>query len=116
MHFQVVHCHPLADSYSHALFETIARTLQQRGHRVTATDLYREQFDPVMQPGERQSYYQAAYAGAAIADYIALLRQVDGLVFCFPQWWFGMPAMLKGYFDRVWAPGIAFTRDAARAR
>ena len=43
---QVVHCHPLTDSYNHALFYTIISALEQNGHEVVATDLYREQFDP----------------------------------------------------------------------
>jgi NAD(P)H dehydrogenase (quinone) len=116
MQFQLVHCHPLADSYSHALAAVIVRALQERGHGVTATDLYREGFDPAMSAAERQSYYQPVYEGAAVAGYIELLRRIDGVIFCFPQWWFSMPAMLKGYFDRVWAPGVAFTHDLAGAR
>ena len=116
MHFQVVQCHPLADSYSHALTGAIAEALQQRGHQVTVTDLYRDGFDPVMSVAERRSYYEPAYDGAAVARYTDVLRRIDGIVFCFPHWWFSMPAMLKGYFDRVWAPGIAFTHDLAGAR
>lgn len=116
MHFQVVHCHPLADSYSHALTAAVIEALQGRAHQVTETDLYRDGFDPVMNPAERRSYYLPAYDGAAVARYTELLRRIDGIVFCFPQWWFSMPAMLKGYFDRVWAPGIAFTHDLAGAR
>ena len=116
MHLQVVHCHPLTDSYSHALAAAIVTTLEARGHSVTATDLYRDRFDPVMRPPERASYYQPPYDGAAVAAYIDLLRRVDGLIFCFPQWWFGMPAVLKGYFDRVWGPGIAFSHDLASGR
>lgn len=116
MQFQVVHCHPLADSYSHALAAAVVEELEQRGHDVTTTDLYRDGFDPAMNAVERRSYYQPAYEGAAVAEYIELLRRVDGVIFCFPQWWFGAPAMLKGYFDRVWAPGVAFTHDLAGAR
>jgi putative NADPH-quinone reductase len=116
MQFQVVHCHPLADSYSHALAAAIVGALQERGHGVTATDLYYEGFDPAMSAAERQSYYLPAYDGAAVVRYTELLRRVDGVIFCFPHWWFSMPAVLKGYFDRVWAPGIAFTHDLAGAR
>jgi putative NADPH-quinone reductase len=116
MHFQLVHCHPLVDSYSHALAGVVAEALQQRGHQVTVTDLYRDGFEPVMSAAERRSYYEPTYDGAAVAHYTELLRRIDGVIFCFPHWWFGMPAMLKGYFDRVWAPGIAFTHDLAGAR
>jgi putative NADPH-quinone reductase len=44
------------------------------------------------------------------------LRRADGIIFCFPHWWFSMPAMLKGYFDRVWAPGTAFAHDLSGGR
>ena len=110
MLIQVVHCHPLTDSFNHALFRVIVDQLQQR-HQVIATDLYRERFSPVMTEAERRSYYQPSYAGDEVAPLVQQLRQADGIIFCFPHWWFSMPAMLKGYFDRVWAPGMAFTHD-----
>ena len=110
---QVVHCHPLTDSYNHALFATIVTALEENGHEVVATDLYREQFDPIMTATERHSYYEPHYHDAAVSAETELLRRVDGIIFCFPQWWFSMPAVLKGYFDRVWAPGIAFEHNRA---
>lgn len=116
MLIQVVHCHPLTDSYNHALFLTVVAALAERGHEVAATDLYRQGFDPVMSADERRSYYQPRYDDAAVLAHTALLRRSDGVIFCFPHWWFSMPAMLKGYFDRVWAPGIAFERDLAAGR
>ena len=60
---------------------------------------------------ERRSYYQPPYAEEEVAPLVRQLRQADGIIFCFPHWWFSMPAMLKGYFDRVWAPGAAFKHD-----
>jgi len=110
MLIQVVHSHPLTDSYNHALFRTIVDQLRER-HQVIATDLYRERFSPVMTEPERRSYYQPPYAEDEVAPLVRQLRQADGIIFCFPHWWFSMPAMLKGYFDRVWAPGTAFVHD-----
>jgi NAD(P)H dehydrogenase (quinone) len=115
MLIQVVHSHPLEDSYNHALFKAIVETLQRR-HEVVATDLYRERFSPVMTDAERRSYYGAHYADEAVSRLTEQLRRVDGIIFCFPHWWFSMPAMLKGYFDRVWAPGTAFAHDLAGGR
>lgn len=111
MLIQVVHCHPLGDSYDHALFGAIVETLEAGGHSVVATDLYREGFQPAMTAHERRTYMDNGYDGSAVAGYIETLRKVDGLVFCFPHWWFAMPAMLKGYVDRVWGPGTAFVYD-----
>ena len=111
MRIQVIHCHPLTDSYSHALFQVIVSALTQCGHDVAATDLYREGFEPAMSPEERRSYYPGPYIDAAVSSYVETLRRIEGIVFCFPHWWFSMPAVLKGYFDRVWAPGTAFVYD-----
>jgi NAD(P)H dehydrogenase (quinone) len=116
MLIQVVHCHPLSESYNHALFETIVNVLEGNGHEVIATDLYREGFDPAMSPGERRGYYRIPYDDTAVSSYTAVLRRVGAVIFCFPHWWFSMPAMLKGYFDRVWAPGIAFEHDLGGGR
>jgi len=116
MHLQIILCHPLADSYSRALFATIVAALREKGHVVTETDLYRDHFDPALSEAERRSYLAPPYDEAAVAQYTELLRRIDGLILCFPQWWFGMPALLKGYFDRVWAPGIAFAPDPAKGR
>ena len=110
MLIQVVHSHPLTDSYNHALFRIILDALQDR-HQVIATDLYRERFSPVMTEPERRSYYQPPHAEEDVAPLVRQLRQADGIIFCFPHWWFAMPAMLKGYVDRVWGPGVAFVYD-----
>jgi putative NADPH-quinone reductase len=113
---QVVHAHPLTDSYNHALFRTIVEALESQGHQVIATDLYRDGFDPRLRESERGSYFGPRYDVTGVTEYVDILRRIDAIVFCFPQWWFGLPAILKGYFDRVWGPGIAFTPDAAGGR
>jgi NAD(P)H dehydrogenase (quinone) len=111
MRIQVVHCHPLVTGYNHALYQAIVETLRTNGHEVVATDLYREGFQPAMTERERQTYMQEAYDYSAVAGYAETLKSVDGLILCFPHWWFSMPAMLKGWVDRVWGPSIAFDYD-----
>ena len=111
MRLQVVHCHPLTSSYNHALFRAIVETLELNGHKVIATDLYREGFQPAMTGHERATYMQETYDHGAVAGYVETLKKVDGIILCFPHWWFSMPAMLKGWVDRVWGPGIAFDYD-----
>lgn len=111
MRLQVVHCHPLTGSYNHALFRAIVDTLESAGHEVVATDLYREQFAPAMTARERATYMEEEYDHSAVQSYAETLKSVEGLILCFPHWWFAMPAMLKGWVDRVWGPGIAFDYD-----
>lgn len=112
MRLQVVHCHPLVESYDHALFHAIVVALREAGHDVVPTDLYRENFQPAMTEDERRSYMGNDYDGRAVQRYIDTLKSVEGVILCYPHWWFSMPAMLKGYVDRVWAPGTAFVYDA----
>src|SRR5471030_1716004 len=111
MRIQVVHCHPLVESYDHALYRMIVGTLEKNGHDVVATDLYREGFHPAMTEAERRSYMGDAYDLSDVAGYAETLKSVEGVVLCFPHWWFSMPAMLKGWVDRVWGPGVAFNYD-----
>ncbi|MBV9461919.1 MAG: NAD(P)H-dependent oxidoreductase, partial [Bradyrhizobium sp.] len=84
MLIQVVHSHPLEDSYNHALFRTIIEALGRR-HEVIATDLDRDRFSPVMTEAERRSYYQSPYAEEEVAPLIGHLRRIDGIIFCFPH-------------------------------
>lgn len=115
MLIQVIRAHPLTDSYNHALFRAVVESLREAGHETIATDLYELDFDPRLTARERSSYF-AAYDWSQVETLVDTLRHVDGLVFVFPHWWFSMPAILKGYFDRVWAPGIAFEHDRAGGR
>jgi putative NADPH-quinone reductase len=107
MRVLVVYAHPLADSFAAALHQAVVATLGQGGHEVDDCDLYAEGFDPVLTAAERHAYNTGSPDISAVAQHVARLQAADALVLCFPTWWYGMPAMLKGYFDRVWAPGIA---------
>lgn len=104
----VVLAHPLAGSLSHRLAETAASALRGAGHETTVLDLYAEGFEPRLSVDERGGYYATAAPGADIERHAALLREAERLVFVFPTWWFGPPAVLKGWIDRVFSPGIAF--------
>jgi putative NADPH-quinone reductase len=108
MRVLVIHAHPLTDSLAAALRRAIIETLRRGGHQVDDCDLYAEGFDPVLSASERRAYNTARPDLSAVADHVARLRAAEGLVLCFPTWWYGMPAILKGYFDRVWAHTVAF--------
>jgi len=107
---QAILAHPLPDSFAAAVHRTAVTALRAAGHEVVETDLYAEGFEPALTPAERGLYY-AAYDTSAVAPLVERLRWSEALVLSYPHWWFDMPAMLKGYFDRVWAPGVAFRHD-----
>ena len=71
-------------------------------------DLYANGFAAALTPIERVSYYAGEYERTNLQAEVNRLSRAEGLVLIFPTWWFGFPAILKGWFDRVWAPGIAF--------
>ncbi len=104
----VVYAHPVEDSFAAALRNEVVMALKARGHEVDLCDLYAEGFDPVLSRDERIAYRSVPENRRAIATDVARLQRADGLILVFPSWWYGMPAILKGWFDRIWLPGVAF--------
>jgi len=104
----VVVAHPLRGSLCCALAASAVEALRQAGHEVWLEDLYRDGFAAALSAAERESYYGRPYDASAVQPNIDRLLAAEGLVICFPTWWFGFPAILKGWFDRVWAPGVAY--------
>jgi NAD(P)H dehydrogenase (quinone) len=109
MRLLLVHAHPVAESFNTALFKAAVAAAQEKGHYVRVTDLYSEGFDPVMSPDERRGYTGEGPPPADIAPHIANLQWAEGLILVYPTWWYSQPAMLKGWIDRVWRPGVTFT-------
>lgn len=108
MRFLVVFAHPIDDSFQSALHRRVVAALEAAGHEVDDCNLYAEGFDPILSAEERRSYHAIGKNTAHVEDHIARLRAAEGLVLVSPTWWFSLPAMLKGYIDRVWVPGVAF--------
>ncbi len=108
MRVLVVYCHPVETSFHAALHQEVVRNLKAAGHEVDDLDLYAEGFDPVLSREERLGYHEVPGNQLPLMPYIERLRRAEAIVFCFPTWCFGLPAMLKGYFDRLFMPGVAF--------
>jgi len=112
MRVLVLHAHPVETSYNAALHQLITRTLAEHGHQIDDCDLYAEGFDPVLSRAERLDYHDTTTNQAPVQRYVDRLLAAEGIVFCFPVWCFGLPAMLKGWFDRVMLPGVSFVISA----
>lgn len=108
MRVLLIHAHPRADSYSAALRDTVRAALEGAGHEVALRDLYAEGFVATLSAAEHAVNMVEGANEAGIEDHVAALRQAEALVLVYPTWWYGMPAMLKGWFDRIWSAGIAF--------
>lgn len=109
MRVLVVYCHPLPDSFCAAVRDTVLEAIAAKGCEARLIDLYAEKFDPVMWADERRIYNQAAPTDPSLQAHIEHLRWAEMIVFVYPTWWYGLPAMLKGWLDRVWATDVVFT-------
>lgn len=107
MRVLVVYCHPNPASFSHALLGEVASGLKEAGHEVDVHDLYADPFKPVLDAAD----FGQIFSGKVpedIAREQARVSWAEGLVFIYPVWWFGLPAALKGWVDRVLLQGFAF--------
>ncbi len=109
MRVLLVYCHPREDSFCASLRDAASGALAARGHGVEVLDLYREGFEPAMTAEQRALYHHEGKNLAGIEDHVVKLQAAEALVLVYPTWWYGLPAMLKGWFDRVWVPGVAFS-------
>jgi NAD(P)H dehydrogenase (quinone) len=114
MRILLVYCHPSATSFTAAVRDTAAAALTGAGHELRISDLYARGFDPVMGNHERQHYHEPQTNELPVAEDLADLRWCEGLVFVYPTWWYGPPAMLKGWLDRVWVPHATFGMPVPR--
>ncbi len=104
----VVYCHPRPESFTAAVRDVVLDKLAEAGAETRLTDLYAQGFDPRLTAHELDVYEDTAKNQEPVADHIADLRWCDTLIFVYPTWWYGLPAMLKGWLDRVLVPGCAF--------
>jgi NAD(P)H dehydrogenase (quinone) len=105
----IVYCHPDPESFTAAVFARAVDTLQAAGHEVRISDLYADNFEPEMSLQERLDHRAPPEFKPGIAEYSEPLRWCDTLVFVYPTWWGGQPAMLTGWLDRVLERGAGQT-------
>ncbi|MCB1491160.1 MAG: NAD(P)H-dependent oxidoreductase [Rhodobiaceae bacterium] len=116
MRVLVLFAHPVEDSYNAALHRAVVEALAAAGHEVDDCDLYAEGFDPVLSREERIGYHDLETNKAPVAGYVERVERAEALVLVYPVWNFGYPAMLKGFFDRVFLPGVSFKMIDGKAR
>jgi len=105
--------HPSATSYTKAMAAAARRGLERGGHDVEELDLYTMRFQPAMTKAERDAYHGVdPMVDPAVQLSAALVKRADVLVFVYPTWWGGLPAMLKGWLEKTMVPGVAFVFDA----
>jgi NAD(P)H dehydrogenase (quinone) len=124
MNVLIVHAHPESKSFNGAMKDIAIETLGRAGNEVVVSDLYAMRFNPVVGlddfAGERADpdffsiqkeqtkAYETGTLAPDIVSEIEKLKRADLVIFQFPIWWFGMPAILKGWADRIFARGFAY--------
>ena len=109
MRVLVLYSHPVDTSFCSAVHQTVLTALAAGGHEVRDRDLYAENFQPALTRNERINYFDAGLNQQTVRRDVDDIRWAEGLVFVYPTWWYGLPAILKGWLDRVWLPHVAFT-------
>ena len=107
MKYLIVYAHPNPKSFNHAILETISQELQKKKRELTVRDLYRIGFNPVLSTKDLLAIQNGAVP-KDIKKEQNYISKADTLIFIFPIWWSAMPAMLKGYIDRVFSLGFAY--------
>ncbi len=117
MRLLMVYCHPNPNSFCGALRSTARAALIDAGHELREIDLYAEGFDPVLAREDLATYLpDTAKNIAPLQAHVDALRWAEGWLVVYPTWNYGPPAMLKGWFDRVWLPGVSFGLGGSRHR
>lgn len=107
MNTLIIYAHPNPASFSSAIKETIEKSFKAKGSEVTVRDLYAINFNPILSGSDLQQIH----SGSTPADIKVeqdLITKADNLVFIYPIWWTGLPAMVKGYIDRVFSYGFSY--------
>lgn len=104
----VVYCHPREASFTSAVRDLVLDKLAAAKAEVRLLDLYAEGFDPILSAEEHEGYETCPDNIAPVAAHVDDLRWCDTLIFVYPTWWYGLPAVLKGWLDRVLLPDVAF--------
>lgn len=115
MRVLVLYAHPVETSFNGALHRLIVERLVAGGHEVDDCDLYGEDFNPCLTSAERLAYHDARGPHDPVDPYVRRLLAAEALVLSFPVWNYGFPAILKGFFDRVFLPDVSFRMVSGKA-
>ena len=105
MNILVILAHPNKESFNHAIASKAVAKLRDNEHNIVFHDLYAEEFDPVLTTGEMP---EGAEITSQVESHCKDLTLADGIIIIHPNWWGQPPAILKGWVDRVFRPGVAY--------
>lgn len=107
----IVFAHPWKGSLNKSILDKVIDKLRQDGDDIALIDLYQDGFNPVMSAQDLSLYSQGKSADPMVDRYNAILDNTEKIIFIFPIWWYDMPAILRGFFDKVMLNHSAYTED-----
>ena len=108
MRVAIVFNHPYEGSYCNAILDAVKRGLNRAGHEIDVIHLDQDKFNPVMTAEDLLAFRNKKSIDSQALDYIQRIKAADHLVFIFPIWWELMPALMKGFIDKVIFPGETY--------
>lgn len=110
MRHLIIYAHPNENSLNHSVLKTVVENLEAQYHEIVIRDLYTNGFDPVLSLTDMQGQRMGKVSDDVKLeqDYISWAEQIT---FIYPIWWTGLPAIMKGYIDRVFSYGFAYCYD-----
>ena len=108
MHTTIIFCHPWHGSFNKAILDAVTRELDKQEKEYHVIDLIKDGFNPVMAEGDLALYSKGQSSDPMVSLYQAALKETDELIFIFPIWWYNIPAILKGFIDKVMLKNFAY--------
>jgi NAD(P)H dehydrogenase (quinone) len=105
----IIYAHPWGQSFNHAILDSVKKALDEKKSNYDIIDLNKEKFNPVYGQEELALYSKAKFLDPKIGEYQKKIENSSSLIFIFPIWWADMPAILKGFLEKVFLPGWAYT-------
>jgi len=104
----IIFNHPYDGSFCNAILQSITKGLTKSNHRIDLIHLDKDNFNPVMTAGDLKAFRDKKPIDPKVVEYSDKIKNADHLIFIFPIWWELMPAMTKGFVDKVIFPGVAY--------
>lgn len=112
----IIECNPSSNSFSESIKEKIMNTLKDSKKEFNLIDLYKDNFNPVMTEEDEKLYSKGESLDELVKKYQEYIKESNEIIFIFPIWWNNVPAMLKGFFDKVFIKEFAFIEENGRPK
>lgn len=104
----IVFAHPWHGSFNKAILEEVIKNIEQSGKEYCLLDLYKDQFNPVFSEEELAQFSKGVALDSLVKKYQEALKRSESVIFIFPVWWYDMPAIMKGFIDKVFLKEFAY--------